>query len=154
MTAYYLDTSALIKRYVSETGSGWIQNLFQPDIGHFFTTSRLTMPEVYSAMARRRREGSVSLADYTVNINAFRNNSITTYRFIELIPAVIDLARQLLERHPLRANDAVQLASALIANNSLTTAGLTALVFLSADDRLNNVATNEGLTVENPNNYA
>jgi hypothetical protein len=30
MTTYYLDTSALIKRYVLETGTGWIQALTSP----------------------------------------------------------------------------------------------------------------------------
>ena len=154
MTAYYLDTSALIKRYVTETGSIWVHTLFQSDTSDFFVTSRLTMPEVYSAFARRRREGSVSLADYTTNINAFRNDSVTTYRFIELVTDVIDLARQLLERYPLRTNDAVQLASAVIANRSLVAAGLTAMVFVSADDRLNEIARLEGFAVENPNSHA
>ena len=153
MTAYYLDTSALIKRYVTETGSAWLRNLFQSDADHFFATSRLTMPETYSALARRRREGTVSVTDYNVNIRAFSNDSATTYRFIELTLDVVELSRQLLEQHPLRANDAVQLASALMANRSLTVAGLTALVFMSADDRLNEAATAEGLVVENPNNH-
>jgi len=53
MTAYYFDTSGLIKRYVTETGSDWVNQLLQPENGHFFITCRLTMPEVYSAFARR-----------------------------------------------------------------------------------------------------
>jgi len=36
MTAYYFDTSGLIKRYVTETGSDWVNQLFQPENGHFF----------------------------------------------------------------------------------------------------------------------
>jgi hypothetical protein len=28
MTTYYLDTSAALKLYVSEVGSGWLQRLF------------------------------------------------------------------------------------------------------------------------------
>ncbi len=30
MAAYYLDSSALVKRYVSEIGSGWVLSLFDP----------------------------------------------------------------------------------------------------------------------------
>jgi uncharacterized protein len=119
MTAYYLDTSGLIKRYVTESGSSWVRRLFQPEDDHFFITCRLTMPEVYSALARRLREGSVSKASYD-----------------------------------LRANDAVQLASALIANHSLAEAGFAPLFFLSADKRLTDIAVAEGLSGENPNNYS
>jgi predicted nucleic acid-binding protein len=154
MTAYYLDTSGLIKRYVTETGSTWVRQLFQPEQDHFFTTCRLTMPEVYSALARRLRDGSVSRDHYDTNIQAFQDDSVTVYRFIELTLDVVNLSRQLLEQHPLRANDAVQLASALIANRSLTTAGLDPLHFLSADNRLVAVAVAEGLASVNPNDHS
>jgi hypothetical protein len=70
---------------------------------------------------------------------------------VELDLKVIALARSLLERHPLRAYDVVQLASALIANQALQSAPLPLLVFLSADDRLNIIAAAEGLNVDNPN---
>jgi predicted nucleic acid-binding protein len=154
MTAYYLDTSGLIKRYVTETGSTWVRQLFQPEQDHFFITCRLTMPEVYSALARRLRDGSVSRDHYDTNTQAFQDDSVTVYRFIELTLDVVNLSRQLLERHPLRANDAVQLASALIANRSLITAGLDPLHFLSADNRLVAVAVADGLTSVNPNDHS
>jgi uncharacterized protein len=154
MTAYYLDTSGLIKRYVTESGSSWVRRLFQPEDDHFFITCRLTMPEVYSALARRLREGSVSKASYDTNIHAFQNDSTTVYRYIELTLDVVNSSRHLLEQYPLRANDAVQLASALIANHSLAEAGLAPLLFLSADKRLIDVAVAEGLSGENPNDYS
>lgn len=154
MTAYYLDTSGLIKRYVTEIGSVWMHQLFQPERGHFFITCRLTMPEMYSALARRLREGTVSVTSYTTNVQAFQQDSATAYHYVELTLDVIDLSRQLLEQHPLRANDAVQLASALIANRSLTAAGLEPLTFLSADKRLIGVAVAEGLTGDNPNDHS
>lgn len=151
MSTYYLDASALIKRYVTETGSSWIRALFRPENGHLFITSRLTLVEVFSAFARRRREGSVAVADYDTNVRAFRSDSATDYRLIDLTTDVVDLSQHLLEQHPLRANDAVQLATALIANRSLTGAGLSGLVFLSADNRLNSVAQAEELVFEDPN---
>lgn len=46
--------------------------------------------------------------------------------------------------------DAVQLASALGANQALTSVELNPLIFVSADDRLNEVASTEGLIVDNP----
>jgi|GEM_PF-1352005 len=64
---------------------------------------------------------------------------------------VVALAGQLLDRHPLRAYDAVQLASALIVNQTLTEVDLPVPAFLSADDRLLNTARAEGLPTDNPN---
>ena len=34
MSAYFLDTSALAKRYVVETGSAWMTSLKDADAGH------------------------------------------------------------------------------------------------------------------------
>jgi predicted nucleic acid-binding protein len=52
MTVYYLDTSALSKRYVQEIGTAWVRALVAPSAGHTLLTARLTMVEVYSALAR------------------------------------------------------------------------------------------------------
>jgi len=153
MTTYYLDTSALSKRYVQETGTAWIRSLVAPSAGHTLLTARITMVEIYSALARRRREGSVPATDCAIASQAFTAHSATEYEFVELDLGVVTLAHDLLEHHPLRAYDAVQLASALIANQVLQAASLTPLVFLSADDRLNKAAASEGLTVDNPNTH-
>ena len=151
MTTYYLDTSALCKQYVQETGTAWVRALVAPASGRTLLTARITMVEIYSALARRRREGSVPVADCMIAAQAFTAHSATEYEFIELDLSIVILARDLLERYPLRAYDAVQLTSALIANQALDAAHLAALVFISADDRLNAIAVAEGLTVDNPN---
>lgn len=153
MTAYYFDTSALIKQYVNETGSEWVRNLFLPEHDHFFITCRLTMPEIYSAFARRLRERSVTEASYATNIRAFESDATAVYRFLELTLEVVQLSRHILEQYPLRANDAVQLASAVVANRLLIASNLTPLRFLSADERLIQAATAEGLICDNPNNH-
>ncbi len=153
MTTYYLDTSALCKRYVRETGAMWVRALVAPASGHTLLTARITMVEIYSALARRRQEGSVSAADCDVAAQAFTAHSAAEYDFVELDLGVVTLARDLLGQHPLRAYDAVQLASALVANQALRSAHLTPLVFLSADDRLNAAADAEGLATDNPNDH-
>jgi len=153
MTTYYLDTSALSKRYVQETGTTWVRALIDPAAGHTLLTARITMVEVYSALARRRREGSVPATYCSIAAQAFTAHSATEYEFVELDLGVVTLARDLLDRHPLRAYDAVQLASALVANQALQATSLAPLVFLSADDRLNAGAAAEGLIVDNPNTH-
>jgi len=152
MTTYYLDTSALCKRYVQETGTAWVRALAAPASGHMLLTARITMVEMYSALARRRRDGSVPAADCDVAAQAFTGHSAAEYEFVELDLDIVTLARDLLERHPLRAYDAVQLASALVAHQALRAAHLLPLTFLSADDQLN-VADAEGLTTDNPNDH-
>lgn len=60
MVAYYLDTSALLKRYITEDGSQWVRGIFRsPD--HILITSRITQVEAASAFARRVREGTLTI---------------------------------------------------------------------------------------------
>jgi len=53
----------------------------------------------------------------------------------------------------LRGYDAVQLASGRELNILCITNGLTGANFVSADNNLNTAASDEGLIVENPNDY-
>jgi hypothetical protein len=62
-------------------------------------------------------------------------------------------SEDLLDAHPLRAYDAIQLASGIIANSVLIRNGLGPLIFLAADHRLLNIAAIEGLAVDNPNQH-
>jgi predicted nucleic acid-binding protein len=153
MTTCYLDASALIKRYVKEAGTTWVRGITAA-ADNTILTARITMVEVYSAMARRRREGSVPPADCIVAAQAFTEHSQTEYEFVELDVEVVNLARIALDRYPLRANDAIQLASALLANTALISATLPPLLFISSDERLNAAAADEGLAVDNPNLHA
>jgi uncharacterized protein len=34
MAVYFVDSSALVKRYIDETGSQWILNLSTPEVDH------------------------------------------------------------------------------------------------------------------------
>jgi predicted nucleic acid-binding protein len=105
MTTYYFDTSALIKYYVAETGSSWV-NTISSSPGSLLFTSRLTIIEVRSVLARRRREASITLRNHADALAAFTEDCLTRYRFIEVDPTIVDLAGELLERHSLRAYDA------------------------------------------------
>ena len=151
MTAYYLDTSALIKHYVEEAGSAWLEAAAFAADDVLILTSRVTIIEIQSALARRRREASLSPDLHEELLDSFREDCLTRYHFIEFELPVIECAGQLVDRHPLRAYDAVQLASALVAGRVLADAALPLPVFLSADNDLLVVAQAEGLPTENPN---
>ena len=109
------------------------------------------MAEVYSALNRRRREGTLPAADYARIVTDFAALCMMQYTLVELTAPIVERARRLVEQHPLRAYDAVHLASALAVNESLLTAGLLAITFVSADQRLLQAAQMEGLATDNPN---
>ena len=72
---------------------------------------------------------------------------------IEVTESVGDTAMRLAESYALRGYDAVQLAAALELQAVRASFGLPAIIFVSADHRLNATASTEGLPVENPNDY-
>ena len=151
MNVWYLDSSALVKHHVAEVGSSWINaTVFEP-LDNLLLSSRVTMVEVRSALARRRREASISLQAHADVLDAFSADCVNRYRFVELELPIIELASELLDRYPLRAYDAIQLASALQAGPVLTAAGFSRPCFVSADERLLAVAQSEGLRTDNPN---
>jgi predicted nucleic acid-binding protein len=153
MADYYADSSVLVKRHVREAGTDWFRALADPVSGQVISTARISQVEIYSAFNRRVREGVLTPAQYAEIIADFASFCLNEYQFIELTPVAVVLSRQLLERHALRAYDAVQLASALIARDALVSVGLDAPTFISADDRLLKAARLEGLAVDSPNLY-
>lgn len=138
----------LVKRHVQETGSDWFRQIADPSSGNAIITSRLSIPEVFSALNRRVREAKLDAADYTVIASDFEALVADEYEVINLDDAVIWKARRLLENYYLRAGDAVQLASAIVATERLVAAQLSPAVFIAADNRLLNAARTEGLLLE------
>lgn len=153
MTAYFLDSSALVKRYVPETGSAWIRALSAPQTGNELFIARITWVEVRSAIARREREGSLTPTDVTLIIQRFRFDLSNQYQVIELDATLAERAGQLVNQYSLHAYDAVQLASALLLQTAFATMQSTSSIFLSADNRLSNIAIALGLLFDNPNHH-
>ena len=151
MTTYYLDTSALVKCYVQETGSPWLRALLNTSHRPSIVLAHLAIVEMTSALMRRVREGVLSENDYIQVQNAFRADCLSQYELITAVDDVIDQANRLLETYPLRAYDAVHLAVAVVSNHTFLANELAPLIFVSADDRLNQAASAEGLAVDNPN---
>ena len=151
MADYYADSSALVKRHIPEIGSTWLQALADRVAGTTIITARESMVEVYSALNRRIREATLDTVDYTHLVTDFNALCVTQYTLVELTAPIVERARLLLEHYPLRAYDAVHLATALIVNDALAAAGLPALTLLSADNRLLNAAQTERLVTDNPN---
>jgi len=127
-----------VKRYVREEGSDRVRDWLAAGTA---ATSRLTEVEVASALMRRWREGSFGAAQRDRALAALVTD-LEALTVVEVAPPVAARARRLLEQHPLRAGDAVQLASCLLLRDA--TGGPVA--FAAFDGRLNEAARAEGLT--------
>jgi predicted nucleic acid-binding protein len=149
LAKYFVDSSALVKRYVQEVGTSWVRNLTHRRTGHEIYLARITAVEVTAAVARRRRGGTLSSRKASSILGRFRKHLAGRYTVLEITPGLLAEAMKLANSHELRAYDAVQLASAIELNKQWLDAGLSA-VLVSADQELNAAATAEGLAVEDP----
>jgi len=134
----YLDTSSLVKLYVSEVHSGLVRSWAEE--AEIIATCRVAYPEMMSALNRRYKTGDLVKKDYDVLVKTF---SREWRRF-----AVIDFdeiaAGRLVAAYGLRGFDAVHLSAAALLR---TSGNAPVVVFSSFDDKLNKAAAAEKFTV-------
>jgi uncharacterized protein len=132
----FFDSSALAKRYVEEKGSDQVQAILSS--ASALAVSVICIPEIVSALCRRRRERKVSTQEYR-NAKASVLSDLDDATVIAITEEVIALAVALLEQFPLRSADALHIACAAEWSTDL---------FVSADDRQCKAARAHGLQVE------
>jgi len=153
MAVYFFDSSGLVKRHVDEAGSPWVRTLTRVKAGHTLYIARITAVEITSAITRRQRGGYLSAAQAGAMIGHFRRHLTQRYSILELTPVQAAEAMLLARAHGLRAYDAVQLAAALEVSRIYQTGGIGPVTLVSADQALNDAATVEGLTVDDPRSH-
>jgi uncharacterized protein len=151
--AYYFDSSALVKRYVAESGSDWVSQICNSHPASQLYTVRITGAEIVAAIFTRTRTQSIDVSDAQTAVRQFKVDFSQYYQIMEVADGVVKLAMTLAERYPLRGYDSVQLAAAILLQEIRLGTGFSPLTFVSADKRLNKVALAESLLVENPNEY-
>jgi uncharacterized protein len=136
----FWDASAVVALLVDEAGQARVRRYFDEDPAMIVWWG--TRTECISALVRRERDGSIDAAGVTAAVTRLRR---LTDVWREVLPTnpVRDLAERMLRAHPLRAADALQLAAAVMT--AADDPG--ALTFVSLDERLNEAAAREGLTV-------
>jgi uncharacterized protein len=150
---FFLDSSALVKRYVQEPGTSWIRALTRRGTFDEIYLSRITAVELTSAVARRRRRGTLSAARTAAILSRFSRHLTSRYVAVEITPTLVRAAMNLANTHELRAYDAVQLAAAIGLNTESIHAGSNGITLVSADIELNKAAQVEGLVVEDTSAY-
>lgn len=152
MPEYFLDSSALVKRYATEFGTKWIVSITNIPSENSILLSEITLAEVAAALsAKQRAPHGISVAERDRALSLFLQECRDQYLLLGVDRKTIDLAVELCFRHPLRGYDAVQLAAALLASGDLVAEGYPPLILVSADDDLLNAAQTEKLKIENPN---
>ncbi len=142
----FMDASALVKQYIPEQGTDWVRRAATI---YDITIAEITLLEVAAALAKRARMGDLDPETYEDLLEVFLQDA-EGYWVISATRDTVNPAIDLTRHHPLRAYDALQLATALHLADALAEEGL-ALTFVSADAQLCVAAEQEGLTTVNPN---
>jgi predicted nucleic acid-binding protein len=155
---YYFDTSAVVKLYVAEAGSGWVEAIVSQrargDFVHAIAFVKIGVVETAAALTRRQRRGDIALIERDQLYASFMQDVERRYLTMAVSDELLLLAAELTQQYPLRGYDAVHLAGAIRLNQQLVVAHLPALTFVSADAMLCDVARARGLKAENPNEHA
>jgi predicted nucleic acid-binding protein len=103
-------------------------------------TSSIAYVEARAALARRRRAGDLTPGEHRRLVGEL-DSDWERYIRLEVTSELIRVAAALADRYPLRAYDAIHLASAVTARRRLGDD----LVFACWDDALSAAASREGL---------
>jgi uncharacterized protein len=140
VTFAYFDTSALIKRYVSEKGSARVVSLLRR---HDLLSSAITPVEVMSALCRRKRNGELSNEDFAATLSRVHGER-TRWELVELGRTVLSQAEEIVQGIvPMRSLDAIHVASLV----TFQAESGTRIPFVTGDDRQRQAAAQIGLNV-------
>src|ERR1700733_9195889 len=97
MAAFIFDASGIVKRYIQEVGTGWVQSLADPTASNEVFLTRITRVEVTAAVTRRGR-GSIHLASTAAAVLLqFRQDATHQYNILEITSALLADAERLAE---------------------------------------------------------
>ena len=147
MALYYLETSALVKLYVYESGTERLLGLSATDAGHRFAILSLAQVEFRAAIRRRQRGGEIP--DYSADelIESFRRHAEGRFLIQSFSDSLLDVALALIDSYPLKGYDAVQLAGYLVLRSI---SGSEEPTFVCSDRILLSAARNEGCRILDP----
>ncbi len=147
MGVYYVDTSALVKLYIHEPGTEQMLRLVEPEEGNRIAVLALARVEFRAAVRRRERMGDIDGEVVVSLIERFARHVEKLYMVQHLSEATLEEALGLVDRHSLRAYDAIQLAGCLTLSETL---GGEDPRFVCADRNLLDAARGEGLATFDP----
>jgi predicted nucleic acid-binding protein len=109
---YYFDTSALVKRYLNETGSDRVAEMFSE--GQEIFTSSISYAEIYATFSRLRQEGLLSEKDFQQLQFAFESDW-QKFAVIEFNSQVRSRIPKIISKVRLRGADLIHFVSLMFA---------------------------------------
>lgn len=147
MSVYYIESSALFKRYHTERGSEFMDELFAGQReAERFITSYLTVVELEATAARALRGTRITPAAYAALLGRLLEDMEQRLLLQPIANDVVDEAVRWTRRHGLRGGDAVHFAAGMLARRA--TSDLT--VYVTSDSELLAAARAEDFPFLNP----
>ncbi|HXP88033.1 MAG TPA: type II toxin-antitoxin system VapC family toxin [Bryobacteraceae bacterium] len=147
MAAYFLDTSALVKLYIREVGTGKMVRLATRSDEPRLIILSLSRVELHAAILRRFRSGELSTENLQTALASFNQHLSSVFVVQPVTEPLLERAVAVIDAQQLRAYDAIQLAACL--TQALPDTGGFA-TFVSADRKLLEAAKAEGLSTLDP----
>lgn len=146
MSCYFLESTAFAKLFVQEPGTDALIRLMESVEDNRKLIAACAPLEVYAAIRHRERVGDISPEDAKSALEILRQEAA---RMVQepLNPAVLEAARQLLDRTTLRWPEALQLGAAMVARDMFQN---TEIVFVSASPPLLDAAKAQGFHALDP----
>ena len=141
-----MESTAFAKLFVQEPGTDSMIRLMESVEDNRKLIAASTPLEVYAAIRRRERDGGISADNATAALEILRLEAARTVQE-PLNPAVLEAARQLVDRTRLRWPEALQLGAAMVARDMFQSEEI---VFVSASEPLLEAAKAEGFEALDP----
>ena len=136
----YFDTSALVKRYISEPGSLQVRQLLRR---HEFLSSALTPVELLSGLSRRRRDGDLSERTFAALLRRIQGDR-ARWELVEVGSLVLNRAEEIFQGHvSIKTFDAIHVASLV----TFQTASGRGIPLITGDGRQRDAGIHLGLDV-------
>jgi uncharacterized protein len=120
MSSFFLDSSVLVKRYITEIGSAWVQEITHSAANHTITVVEITLVEVAAALAARHRAPKgISRQERDAAINLLALHFKEEYQLVPVSRFILDRAVILTQNYRLRGYDAVHWRQLLPSINLL-----------------------------------
>ncbi len=139
----YLDSSALVKRYVEEEGSDIVRDVYRKAYSGdtVLALSAWNIGEVLGVLDKYRKRGWLAEKDYAKALRSFAGETARLLRLgiMRVVPVRASLlvaSWSIVLKHHLYQADALQVVTAKHVGSE---------IFLTGDKRLSEVASSEGL---------
>lgn len=149
--SFYMDASALAKRYIPELGSALVDEILDKAPGNRIYVLNVGAGEVVSILVRKKNAGVISSARFSQALVDFELEIVQSSD-VNTLPVGNRLATTsfpMIVAHSINSTDAITLNSALAIAQSLRGQG-DDLVLVASDERLLRAAQAEGLATFNP----